>query len=107
MIEKSPNNVSILVPRAVDQPFDYRVPDTMELDLGHVVQVPFGRETLPGIIWGAAEGDISPQKLKSIQKCYDLPPYTPDFREYLAWVAGYTMAPLGLPPMCSALGRPS
>ncbi len=87
----------ILLPVAVDQVFDYALPQGVELASGTFVSVPFrGKGTAVGVVWGAAQGDVAPGRLKTIGDVLDLPPLTPELLEFVRWVAAYTMTPLGM-----------
>ena len=85
----------VLVPYPVDKAYDYLVPDGLKLEIGDYVCVPLGKREIPGVVWGEAEGAVAPEKLKSIISRYDLPPMPPEQREFLDWLAGYTMTAKG------------
>ena len=55
---------------ALDQSYDYLVPDGVELEPGTFVLVPFGPQSRIGVVWNCAVGDtgkaIDPKKLKTI-----------------------------------------
>ena len=59
---------------AIDKPYSYRVPEGMELQPGHRVQVPFGRgnKMAEGIVLSLEPGDEN--GLKSIQRVLDEEP---------------------------------
>ncbi|GEM_PF-2260803 len=51
-----------------DRPwFDYLVPDGLTVDVGHLVEVPFGRQLLPGVVWAIADHSDIPE-LKPIHR---------------------------------------
>ena len=59
--------VPVLLPYPFAGPFDYRVPNGMELAPGDIVQVPLNRREVVGVVWdGAAEGAVGDHRLRSI-----------------------------------------
>ncbi|MCC7305294.1 MAG: primosomal protein N', partial [Alphaproteobacteria bacterium] len=50
-----------------------------------------GKREIPGVVWGAAEGHVTPSKLKSVVSKYNLPPMPAAHRQFLDWFAQYTM----------------
>ncbi len=88
--------IAILVPLPFDKAFDYAVPDGLGLQHGDFVRVPFGSRELYGVVWGEAEGKSPDNKLKTIAaKAEHLPPMAAEMREFIDWVAWYTLAPKG------------
>ena len=89
--------VDVLVPVALDTAYSYRVPAGLELVLGDLVAVPLGaRETL-GVVW-AENPNPNPRlhnRLKDIDEKLDVPPLKPELRQFVDWVAGYTLAARG------------
>jgi primosomal protein N' (replication factor Y) len=88
--------VDIVVPVALDRAYSYRVPEGMTLVPGDVVTVPLGtRETL-GVVWG--DGNPRPglhNRLKDVAAKLDVPPLKEELREFIDWVARYTLSPKG------------
>ncbi len=68
----------------VDRPwFDYLVPDAGKVSVGQLVEVPFGRQTIPGVIWEiVAESSIT--NLKPIGAVVRPDPVMTDWQR-LAW----------------------
>lgn len=87
--------VSVLLPLPLVAPYDYLVPPEMAVEPGTYVEVPLGARQATGVVWGAARGDVEPEKLREISAVLDLPPVPPDLREFVDWVASYTLARLG------------
>jgi primosomal protein N' (replication factor Y) len=84
----------VLIPVALDTAYSYAVPDHLDVEEGDVVAVPLGpRETL-GVVWklrqSAAGGN-----LKLVDEVFDAPPFSPNMRRFLDWIARYTLAPRG------------
>jgi primosomal protein N' (replication factor Y) len=85
----------VLLPVAVDQPFDYSTGDT-PLEAGLYVTVPFRGKSAAGVVWGPGEGTVPQARLKAVGEILSVPPMLPVMREFIDWVAHYTMAPLGM-----------
>src|SRR3972149_9006583 len=89
--------VDVLVPVAVDKAHSYRVPEGVELAPGDVVSVPLGPRETTGVVWG--EGTARPgldNRLKDVSEKLDIPPLKPELRQFIDWVAGYTLASRGM-----------
>ena len=92
-------SVPVLMPVALDQTYDYLVPDGVEVPPGSFVLVPFGPQTRIGIVWDGQRGDgkaIDPKKLKSLTSLIDAPRLPEISMRFAEWVARYTLAPLGM-----------
>jgi primosomal protein N' (replication factor Y) len=50
-------SVPVLMPVALDQTYDYLVPEGIEAAPGAFVLVPFGPQTRIGIVWDGPRGD--------------------------------------------------
>jgi primosomal protein N' (replication factor Y) len=97
--------VPILLPVALDQTYDYLLPEDLAhspaLSPGAFVLVPFGPQTRLGVVWDAPFGDpgkpVPDKKLKTIAaalpEVLPLPVISLRFAE---WVARYTLTPLGM-----------
>ena len=93
--------VPVLMPGApLDQTYDYLVPPGMEIEPGGFVLVPFGPQTRMGVVWDKPQGDqsrpVDPKKMKAITERVDAPILPAISLRFAEWIAGYTLAPLGL-----------
>ncbi len=86
---------SILVPYPVDKAYDYALRSNMDLRKGDYVCVPLSGREVVGVVWGEADGGVKPEKLKSVISLYDMPPMPQVQRDFIDWVADYTMSPRG------------
>src|ERR1700741_1316805 len=86
--------VTVQLPLPVDA-YDYRVPEGLTLVAGDVVEVPLGRRFEVGVVWGKGESDIPAGKLRDIVQRVDVPSVNDTLRQFVAWVAGYTLQPMG------------
>lgn len=87
----------VQIPLPVDKAYDYRAPAGEVVQSGDYVAVPLAQRTEIGVVWDANEnaGAIDPKKIKTILMRYDMPPMPQDHRDFLKWVAHYTMSPIG------------
>jgi primosomal protein N' (replication factor Y) len=89
--------VDVLVPVALDEPYSYRVPDGLALAPGDVVCVPLGAREVVGAVWG--ESEVRPgldNRLKDVIDKVDVPRLRPELRDFVDWVAGYTLGSRGM-----------
>ncbi|HML29136.1 MAG TPA: primosomal protein N' [Hyphomicrobium sp.] len=92
-------SVPVLMPVALDQTYDYLVPEGMDAGPGSFVLVPFGPQSRIGIVWDGPRGEgkpVDPKKLKALTSCIDAPPLPEISMRFAEWVARYTLAPLGM-----------
>ena len=90
--------VDVLVPVALDQAYSYRVPDGAELEPGDIVVVPMGARDCLGVVWA---NNLAPNprlhnRLKDVDSKLDYPPLKPELRQFVDWVAQYTLASRGM-----------
>ncbi len=98
-VQRPAATVPVLMPVALDQTYDYLVPDGIEVAPGHFVLVPFGAQSRIGIVWDMPRGDaapVDPKKLKPLTSRLDAPPLPAISLRFAEWVARYTLAPLGM-----------
>jgi primosomal protein N' (replication factor Y) (superfamily II helicase) len=86
--------VDVLVPVAVDTAYSYRAPAGLGLEPGACVSVPLGTRRATGVVWATRPdgGD----NLKSIAGIRDWPPLRQPFREFVDWVARWTLSARGM-----------
>jgi primosomal protein N' (replication factor Y) (superfamily II helicase) len=89
--------VDVLVPVALDHAYSYRVPGGLDLKPGDLVSVPLGPRQATGVVW-AADVEVRPglhNRLKDVAEKLDLPPLKPELRNFIDWVADYTLTARG------------
>lgn len=88
----------VLVPVALDKAYSYLLPAGSAFKEGDVVLVPLGKRETAGVIWAVRNvlPDEETGKLKSILGGVDVPPFSPELRRFLDWIAWYTLAPRGM-----------
>ena len=90
-----PRRVAVLLPLPLAGPFDYAVPDEIDVAVGDVVSVPLGSRLVNGVIWGGPADDVDDAKLKPIvDKCPNAP-MTGSARTFIDWVSQYYCQPQG------------
>ncbi|HEY1542238.1 MAG TPA: primosomal protein N' [Xanthobacteraceae bacterium] len=90
--------VDVLVPVALDQSYSYRVPAGLDLKPGDLVSVPLGNREATGVVW-AENVEVRPglhNRLRDVAEKLDLPPLKPELRQFVDWVAGYTLSSRGM-----------
>jgi primosomal protein N' (replication factor Y) len=88
--------VPVLVPMPAPKPYSYAVPDGMAVEPGSVVQVPLGPRQVIGVVWDGGDESVDPKKLRPISHVFDCPPLSREMRDFIDWVASYTLSPPGL-----------
>ncbi|WP_037081622.1 primosomal protein N' [Neorhizobium vignae] len=89
--------VPVLVPLPVPVAYSYAVPDGVHVEPGSVVQVPVGPRQLIGVVWDGDNDDkLDPKKLRPLTLVFDCPPLSKEMRDFIDWVASYTLSPPGL-----------
>jgi primosomal protein N' (replication factor Y) len=88
--------VQVLVPLPLSRPYDYLLPAGMSVQPGDYVRVPVGRRETEGVVWAlGADAGVPAAKLKAVQAQFPCPPMPAAHRDFLDWVARYTMSDAG------------
>ena len=95
----------VLLPLPIAEPYDYLIPldianDSLEgLCPGTVIEVPVGPRRLNGVVWPHSVGPTGSsgrdKKLRFVLSVRDTPPLSAELLRTIAWVADYTLSPLG------------
>ena len=90
--------VDVLVPVALDQAYSYRVPEGAELAPGDIVAVSMGARDCLGVVWAdnLAPNPRLHNRLKDVDSKLDYPPLKPELRQFVDWIAQYTLASRGM-----------
>ena len=83
----------VLVPVAVDTAYSYSVPAGLRLEPGQFVAVPLGTRIATGVVWATRAG--AGDNLKSIVEVRDWPALRQPMRDFIDWVARWTLSPRG------------
>lgn len=92
-----PTIARVALPVPLDKQFDYLIPNHLFPIIGGRVSVPFGRQTLVGIVTSLVnESEFSIDKLKPIKAILDNQPvWTDSVYELLTWCSQFYQYPLG------------
>jgi len=92
-----PVQIQVHLPLPLSGPFDYLAAADMPLRAGDFVTVPLGSRTLQGVVWDMSpkKSDIAAEKLKFVLEKRDLPALPDSLRQFIGWVAAYTLSPPG------------
>ncbi|RFD19224.1 primosomal protein N', partial [Komagataeibacter melaceti] len=89
-------------------PLDYLLPARLAgAGPGDIVTVPLGRRTETGVIWDdephlppefmpPPQKEVAASRLKPVTARADLPPLPAQLRQFVDWVAAYTLSPPGM-----------
>ena len=88
--------VPVLLPRPFRAAFDYAVGVGQDPQPGDIVLVPLNRREEVGVVWdGAPDAAVVDAKLKPITAVLDALPLPLALRQFVDWVAAYSLAPAG------------
>ncbi|HBV76147.1 MULTISPECIES: primosomal protein N' [Vibrio] len=92
-----PTIAQVALPIPLDKCFDYLVPNYLFPVIGGRVSVPFGRQTLTGIVIALGNtSDFPIEQLKPIKSCLDSQPVWPKpLYQLLQWCSQFYQYPLG------------
>ena len=91
--------VPVLIPNIFNHPFTYDS-NSLNLNKGDYVVVPFGSTKVTGIVWDSFEESKKEFKIKKIEKKLKVPKMKKNMIDFLNWFSIYNVVPLG---MCSRL----
>lgn len=95
-MDELPDIVAVMVSVSVEGPYSYRVPHGMRVTRGSIVAVPLiGRLTL-GVVWGEHKDNFAHNRLKDIERVFDVPSLSEELLRTVDWVSRYTLAAPGL-----------
>ncbi len=98
MSELFPNyRIQVLLPLPLSGVLDYLVPEELILQEGDFVTVPLSGREVQGVVWNSdpLESDVPLDKLKYVIRKTELPALPQNLMQFVSWVAGYTLSPLG------------
>jgi primosomal protein N' (replication factor Y) (superfamily II helicase) len=89
----------VLLPQRLEKTYTYFLPPTLvHLPEGSFVRVPFGSREKVGILWRKEESakEETSFKIKEVLVGMDVPALPEKLRRFAAWLAQYTLTPVGL-----------
>ena len=90
----APLVAEVLIPVAVDQAYTYLAGD-LALAPGDVVEVPLGPRATIGVVWSVGPPAGHRPRLKAVAARTDLPALPQNLRDFVDWVARWTVSPRG------------
>ncbi len=87
--------IPILIPNIFDHPFTYDS-NSLNLDKGNYVIVPFGSTKITGIVWDKFEKAEKKFLIKKIEKKLDVPKMQGSMIDFLNWFSIYNIVPVGM-----------
>ena len=89
------DRVSVVLATPVPGCFDYLVPPHLSVGIGSVVIAPFGNRHLPGIVLGAADGNVAAEKLRCLKDIAAVSALPEPLMLFMKRFAEWTVSPLG------------
>ncbi|MBO0733078.1 MAG: primosomal protein N' [Methylocapsa sp.] len=86
----------VLLALAVDRSYSYSIPQRMSISPGDFVEVPLGTRMANGAVWEISTSPSGGGNLKSIATRHDLPALSSNLRNFIDWVARWTLSPRGM-----------
>ena len=91
----TPSTLRVLLPLPLGDGYDYLPIDGTDTPAGAIVDVPLSKKQVFGVVWDAGNGKVPVNKLKPIIAPYNLPPLPIATRQFVDWVAQYTVTAPG------------
>ena len=88
--------VDILAPVAVDATYSYLAPPALGLQPGDSVKIPLGTREAYGVVWAVRDSAARRGNLKTVMARLDRPPLSQKLRDFIDWLARYTLTPRGM-----------
>lgn len=84
----------VLFPLPLPEPFDYLIPEDLDVSVGHYVTAPFGKNERTGVVWEIV--DAAPEReLKTLISLFPTPPMPQALRKFIFFCARYNVAAPG------------
>src|ERR1700692_4158163 len=87
----------LLLPLPLPEPFDYAVPEAMDLAVGDLVAAPLGPRTVVGVVVAIRDGRGGNRPLRPILERLDEAPLPARTLEFVQWAARYAVDAPGQP----------
>ncbi len=87
--------VGVLLPLPLAGALDYKLPAGLNAPRGALVSAPLGNREVLGAVWGAAEGAVGDNRLKTAEPLEGAPVLPAKLCDFVDWVADYTLNPPG------------
>jgi primosomal protein N' (replication factor Y) len=87
--------VGVLLPLPLAGAYDYKLPPGVNAPRGTLVAAPLGNREMLGVVWGACEGTVGDNRLKTAEPLEGGPRLPAKLCDFIDWVADYTLNPPG------------
>lgn len=84
----------ILFPLPLPEPFDYCIPEGIQVEPGSYVRAPLGKFARTGVVWEVVDADPE-RELKAIEAVFPTPPMPEAMRRFVEFCARYNVAGRG------------
>ena len=84
----------ILFPLPLPEPFDYQIPEGLDVVEGSYVRAPLGPNERTGVVWSIGPDDPD-RTLKPVLEVYPTPPMGEAMRKFITFCARYNVAGVG------------
>lgn len=88
--------VEVLPPVAINAPYSYYAPSGFRLEPGDSVIIPLGKREAYGVVWRVNIDSNNSRELKTIKCRLNRPRLPQKLRDFIDWLARYTLTPLGM-----------
>ena len=86
----------VLFPIALPEPFDYAIPEGLDVVSGSYVLAPLGKTERRAVVWDVVDDADAPERaLKPVSRVFEVPPMSAAMRAFIDWTAAYTVAAPG------------
>ena len=89
------DKVSVQFPLPLPEPFDYRAPSSLQIELGANVIAPIGTRLVRGVVWAIERDHPGAANLKAIEEVLPGSPVPDISRAFVDWAAKYLVRPPG------------
>lgn len=89
------DKVSVQFPLPLPEPFDYRAPSSLQIELGANVIAPIGTRLVRGVVWAIERDHPGAANLKAIEEVLPGSPVPEISRAFVDWAAKYLVRPPG------------
>jgi len=89
------DKVSVQFPLPLPEPFDYRAPSSLQIELGANVIAPIGTRLVRGVVWAIERDHPGAANLKAIEEVLPGSPVPAISRAFVDWAAKYLVRPPG------------
>lgn len=89
------DKVSVQFPLPLPEPFDYRAPSSLQIELGANVIAPIGTRLVRGVVWAIERDHPGAANLKAIEEVLPGSPVPAISRTFVDWAAKYLVRPPG------------